>query len=58
MVSRINEENDCWDVPGGTVDKNLPDNTGDAGSIAGQGMTIPHATRQLNPRTTVTEPAL
>ena len=33
MVSRINEENDCWDVPGGTVDKNLPASTEDTGLV-------------------------
>ena len=37
MVSRINEENDCWDVPGGTVDKNLPASTEDTGLVPDPG---------------------
>ena len=32
--------------------KNPPSNAGDTGSIPGQGTTMPHATGQLNPRTT------
>ena len=45
------------DFPGGPVFKNLPSNAGDVGSIPGQGTKIPHATGQLNPSTTTTEPA-
>ena len=37
------------DFPGGPVVKNLPTNAGDAGSIPGQRIKIPHATRQLSP---------
>ena len=36
--------------------KNLPSNTGDMGSIPGQGTTIPHAVGQLSLRTATTEP--
>ena len=45
------------DFPGGAVVKNLPSNAGDMGSIPGWGTKIPHATGQLNPRATTTEPA-
>ena len=44
------------DCPGGPVAKNLSCNAGDAGSIPGQGMKIPHAMGQLSPRATTTEP--
>ena len=36
--------------------KNLPSNAGDVGSIPGQGTKIPHATGQLSPCATTTEP--
>ena len=36
--------------------RNLPSNAGDAGSIPGQGTKIPHATGQLSPHATATEP--
>ena len=42
--------------PGGAVVENPPANAGDMGSIPGPG--IPHATEQLSPCTTTTEPAL
>ena len=45
------------DLPGGPVVKNPPSNAGDVGSIPGQGTKIPHATGQLSPRATTTEPA-
>ena len=45
------------DLPGGTVVKNPPANAGDTGSIPGLGK-IPHATEQLNPCATTTEPVL
>ena len=52
------EENASFrDFPRGPVVKNLPYNAGDAGSIPGRGTKIPHATGQLSPRTTTTEPA-
>ena len=37
--------------------ENLPSNAGDVGSIPGQGTKIPHATGQLSPHATATEPA-
>ena len=44
------------DFPGGPVVKNPPSNAGDIGSIPGWGTKIPHATGQLSPHTTTTEP--
>ena len=44
------------DFPGGQVVKNPPSNAGDIGSIPGWGTKIPHATGQLSPHTTTTEP--
>ena len=35
---------------------NSPCNTGDVGSIPGQGIKIPHGAAQLSPRATTTEP--
>ena len=46
-----------WDFPGGPVVKNLPSSGGDVGLIPGWGTKIPHATGQLNPCDTTTEPA-
>ena len=34
----------CWGLPGGPVVKNLPCYAGDAGSILGQGIKLPHNT--------------
>ena len=48
--------NNCRDFPGGPVVKNLPSNAGDTGSIPARGTKISHATQQLSPRTTTTEP--
>ena len=45
------------DFPGGPVVKNPPSNAGDGDSIPGRGTKIPHATGQLSPRATTTEPA-
>ena len=45
-----------WDFPGGPVLKNPPSNAGDAGSIPGRGIKIPHATGQLSPRASRREP--
>jgi len=45
------------DFPGGPVVKSLPTNVGDTGSIPGLGTEIPHATGQLGPHSTTTEPA-
>ena len=36
--------------------KNLPSNTGQTGSIPGQGTRIPHAVGQLSPHATTREP--
>ena len=44
------------DFPFGPVVKNLPSNAEDTGSIPGRGTKIPHATGQLSPRATSTEP--
>ena len=46
------------DFPGGAVEKNLPANAGDTGSIPGQESKVPQATRHLGPLTTATEPVL
>ena len=45
------------DFPGGPVVRNPPYSAGDTGSIPGQGTKIPHATGQLSPRATTTEPS-
>ena len=37
------------DLPGGPMVKNPPSNTGDVGSIPGQGTKIPHATEATKP---------
>ena len=42
------------DFPGGIVDKNLPDNTGDKGFDPWSGK-IPYAAEQLSPWTITTE---
>ena len=44
------------DFPGSLMVKNLPYNAGDMGLIPGQGTKIPHATGQLSPCATTTEP--
>ena len=44
------------DFPGGPVVKNQPSNAGGAGSIPGWGTKISHATGQLSPHATTTEP--
>ena len=54
---KIHKDTDLRDFPGGPVVKNLPSNAGDMGLIPGQGTKIPHATGQLSPRATTTEPA-
>ena len=43
------------DFPGGPVVKNPSYDSGDTGSIPGQGTKIPHAAGQLSPRATTTE---
>ena len=48
----------CGGFPGGPVVRNLPANAGDTGSIPGLGAKIPHATEQLSPCATTTEPVL
>ena len=45
-----------WDFPGDSAVQNPPSNAGDAGLISGQGTKIPHASGQLSPRATITEP--
>ena len=54
--AQMGDFNIFWDFPGGPVVKNPPSNAGDVGLIPGQGTKIPHATGQLSPRTTTTEP--
>ena len=44
------------DFPGGPVVKNWSGNAGEAGSIPGWGIKIPHATEQLSPHAATTEP--
>ena len=44
-----------YDLPGGPVVENLPTNTGDVGSIPGQGTKNPHATGQLSLHATTRE---
>ena len=60
-VSGSNDPENCQTrhryFPGGPVVKNLPCNTGDAGSIPGRGSKIPHAMRQLSLRAITREPA-
>ena len=51
-------KNPSGDLPGGPVVKNLPSKTGDTGFIPGGGAKIPHATGQLSPSTTTTDPTL
>ena len=46
------------DFPGGPVVKNMPANTGDMSSVPGLGTKIPHATEQLRPCTTTSEPMM
>ena len=46
------------DFPGGPVEKNLPSNAGDVGSIPGRGARFPHVVGQLSPHSTATELAL
>ena len=42
--------------PGDPVVQNLPSDTGDTGSILGQGTKIPHVLGQLNPSTATLSP--
>ena len=44
------------DFPGGPVVKNLPCNSGDIGSISGQGAKILHATEQQSLHAAITKP--
>ena len=44
------------DFPGGPVDKNLPAKARGTGSVPSQGTKIPHASEQVNPHTTTSEP--
>ena len=46
-----------WDFPGGAVVKNPPANAGENKLVSWSGK-IPHATEQLSPCTTTTEPVL
>ena len=45
-------------TPGGPVVKNLPANAGNKGSIPGPGINISHASGQLSPGATSTEPTI
>ena len=55
MKSSITKEQ--WgDFPSETVVQDPPANAGDTGSILGLGTKIPHATGQLSPCATTTEP--
>ena len=47
----------CWDFPGSPVVENMPSDAGDPGSIPGQVTKILHASGQLSPCDTTTEPA-
>ena len=47
------KRNDWEDFPGSPVDKNLPSNARDLGSIPGRGTRIPHASEQLSPHARV-----
>ena len=47
----------CRGFPGGPPVRNLLANAADTGSILGLGAKIPHATEQLSPCATITEPA-
>ena len=53
----IIQKDTCRDFPGGAVVKNLPANAGDNG-FEPWSRKIPHATEQLRPCATTTEPAL
>ena len=48
--------NSFRDFPGGPVVKNLLCNTGDVGSMPGQGTKIAHVSKQLSLPTVTTEP--
>ena len=54
MVSKLGSKNSLGDFPHGPV-KNLPCNTGDEGSITGQGTKIPHDSEQLSLHATTRE---
>ena len=43
------EESRVWDLPGGPTVKNLPFNSGNMGSIPGQGTMIPRVMEQIKP---------
>ena len=47
-----------WEFLGGPVVKNPPRIAGDARLIPEQGTKIPHATEQLSPQATTTEPRI
>ena len=51
----LNQNTDYRDFPGPVI-KNLPSDARHMSSILGQGTNIPHATRQLSPQATTTEP--
>ena len=46
-----------WDFPGDPVVQNPPSHAGGAGLIPARGTKIPHASGQLSPRATTTEPS-
>ena len=55
-IKCIKYKNWLWDLPGGKVVENLPCEVEDVCSIPDQGTKIPHATGQLSPCATSTEP--
>ena len=61
MNCLIDQTEQSWDFPGGTVVKNLPANAGDTGSIPGPGRShmlwsnYTHEPQLLSPRATTTE---
>ena len=53
----IIKKNIYMEFSGGPVVKNPPCNAGTVGWTPGWGIKIPHATRQLSPHTSTTEPS-
>ena len=55
FLEKLFNKTDSRDFPGGPVVKNPPCNAGDAGSITGQGIKVPHATGNQSLCTTTRE---
>ena len=51
MIFHVSKKVGKWDFPGSPVVRNILCNAGDTGLIPGQGIKIPHATKQLSPNT-------